>query len=134
MWERVYRTANAVALGFAAYLLALPILSPFAERLMPSLWACPYRRLTGHPCPFCGITTDVGRIYAGDAHHVSLNALSTALFAFLVFQVLWRVGLAIALRRSTASTEPNRFRTLLGVDAAGTASGLVLAVVALARN
>ena len=36
--------------------LALILLSPFAPRFASGLWSCPFKQLTGVPCPGCGAT------------------------------------------------------------------------------
>lgn len=55
------RTADRLGLGLGAYVLAAPLL---VRRGGPTF--CPYRRWTGHPCPFCGMTRSVARLTALD--------------------------------------------------------------------
>jgi Protein of unknown function (DUF2752) len=46
---------------------------------------CPFLRLTGHPCPFCGGTRSFAYIWQGDLFHaVRMYPLSPALFVVLV--------------------------------------------------
>lgn len=75
---RIYRIISAVVLGMCIYALLLPVISPFMNRLFPDVWTCPFLKLTGHECPFCGTTRDMHSIYKmniGGAGMFSLVAL-----------------------------------------------------------
>lgn len=56
---------------------------------------CPLRATTGVPCPFCGITRGVGRLFAGDiSGALSLNPASVLL-------VFGAIALLLFVRRAT---------------------------------
>ena len=76
---RTYRIISIVILAMCAYFFLLPIISPLMEKLMPGFWSCPFLRMTGHECPFCGITRGLGNLYSFDA----TNASTFTLIAFL---------------------------------------------------
>ncbi|PIE51521.1 hypothetical protein CSA37_10965 [Candidatus Fermentibacteria bacterium] len=56
---------NLVILGFLLWVMVFPVISPFMEELMPEIWQCSYRSLTGNPCPFCGLTGDMRKYISG---------------------------------------------------------------------
>ena len=93
--RRTYRIVNWVIFGLMLYLLALPFLSPPLEKCFPSVWGvCPYRELSGEPCPLCGMTRAVGAVLRGDFHRaVSLNPLSIFAVLFILSEVIFRVVL-----------------------------------------
>ena len=77
----VYRTVSIVILAVCIYFFLLPVISPFMERMLPEIWTCPFLRITGNPCPFCGITRGMGSIYSLDIGSASTIALMAALIA-----------------------------------------------------
>lgn len=32
-------------------------------KIIPDIWICPYQKYTGRDCPFCGVTTDLYRLF-----------------------------------------------------------------------
>ena len=81
---------SAALLGAALLLGALVPLEAWAQ--VPSL--CPFLRLTGRPCPTCGLTRSWAALLHGDleralAFHVGGPALLAGLAAFLGFWA-WR--------------------------------------------
>lgn len=50
--ERMHR----LGLRWGALALAVLLLAPAAPWLAGLLWACPFKTLTGWPCPSCGLT------------------------------------------------------------------------------
>lgn len=93
--RQTYRIVNWVIFGLMLYLLALPFLSPLLEKCFPSVWGvCPYRELSGKPCPLCGMTRAAGAVLRGDFHRaVSLNPLSIFAVLFILSEVIFRVVL-----------------------------------------
>lgn|GEM_PF-1235811 len=87
-----YRIANLVILGFLLYALLFPLLSPVMERLFPDIWRCQYKALTGKPCIFCGLTSDMNHILRGDAgdgfHNRSFPLFTGLYLAEWVIRVL----------------------------------------------
>ena len=45
-----------MALLWGAAALSLLLLAPFGPMLAGLLWACPFKEMTGWPCPSCGVT------------------------------------------------------------------------------
>jgi hypothetical protein len=90
--RRAYRIVNWVILGLMLYMLALPWLSPLFKKCLPSICGvCPYRELSGKPCPLCGMTRAVGAILHGDFQSgVSLNPLSIFAVLFMLFEAIFR--------------------------------------------
>ena len=54
--ELARRGRRQVALFWGAAALSLLALAPFGPMLSAMLWACPFKELTGWPCPSCGLT------------------------------------------------------------------------------
>lgn len=93
----IYRTISIVILALCLYGLLLPVISPVLSRWFPGVWTCPFLRLTGQDCPFCGITRGFSDIYAlnlGKASMVSMAALMVVLFeiVFRTFVMLTASG------------------------------------------
>lgn len=91
---RAYRIVNLVMLGLILYALVFTIVSPFMEKLLPSLWRCNYRAITGKPCPFCGLTGDMGSFLAsgcrsGSYENGSFPLLLRIYFGCLVLRVFF---------------------------------------------
>ncbi|HEV3232450.1 MAG TPA: DUF2752 domain-containing protein [Candidatus Dormibacteraeota bacterium] len=90
-----------------------------AARVLPGLWAqginpvppCPFRLLTGHPCPFCGATRSFCAMARGDvlaaAHFHPLGPLLfVAVIALTVAAAVVALrGGALALRLSPAARQ-----------------------------
>jgi uncharacterized membrane protein len=80
----------------AAALLAPAIVDVEHFHLIPF---CPFRTLTGLPCPLCGMTRALSHLWRGEWDEaVALHALSPMVFTLLVVVVLvelwrgWRGG------------------------------------------
>lgn len=70
---RTYRTVNLVILGLLLYVLFFSLISPYMERIFPTLWRCNYKALTGEQCPFCGLTGDMRNYLFAGRQHAPIN-------------------------------------------------------------
>ena len=62
---------------------------------------CPFRLITGHPCPLCGSTRAVGALCAGDIRAAwDLNPFGVAA-TFLVASLVLPPGLGVTLRAAS---------------------------------
>jgi len=67
-----------------------------SNRLVTGPVLCPFRLVTGHPCPFCGSTRALGAMCAGDVQQAwSLNPLAV---------LVWLLAVTFWLRPSWAQT------------------------------
>lgn len=99
--REAYRIANWVLLLLSLYALCFPLLSPQLAKFFPAaISTCWYHARTGTPCPFCGITRDIGRFTVGDFVQAKrLNALSLPFFFLFIFELLWRALLLFSALR-----------------------------------
>ena len=65
------------------------------EKLIPGFWTCPFLKITGHECPFCGITRGLGNLYAFDMS--SASVLSMLAFLAVLIEAAFRVMLILFL-------------------------------------
>jgi len=81
---------RAIYTGMAVSLLAAPALSPRTVESGPVL--CPFRRLTGLPCPGCGMTRSFVAVAHGDIGSAfAYNRLGPLLMAIFVIAVGWKL-------------------------------------------
>lgn len=74
---------------FAAAGFLLAVLWYFTPPAEPHIQLCGYHWLTGHPCPFCGLTRAIFALAKGHwSEAVRFNALSPLGFAML-FGLFW---------------------------------------------
>ena len=81
-----------------------------ASALHVTLPPCPFLRLTGHPCPFCGGTRSFAYMWRGDVGHASaLYPLGPVLFfgALLAIPI---VAAAVIADRTVMLRLPDRLR------------------------
>lgn len=64
--DKRYRIFNWTVFGFVCYMAALPVFARAMRFLLPQIWRCSYLRMTGQPCPFCGTTGDLARLWHGN--------------------------------------------------------------------
>ena len=94
---------RGVALRAAAAIALLVLLWSFSPPADPRFRLCPFHWLTGHDCPFCGMTRAMFALAKGHFREaLGFNKLSPLGFA-MVFSLfwdtscngrLWRVGIA----------------------------------------
>ena len=78
---RIYKIVSIIVLGLCAYGFLLPIIFPIMSKMLPQLWTCPFLRITGHECPFCGITRGVTDLY-------SLNFDGASVVSMIAFMII----------------------------------------------
>ena len=95
-----YRIFNWTVFGLLCYMAALPVVGRVMRFLLPQLWHCAYRSMTGRLCPFCGTTGDLARLWHGD--FALRNPMTPFLAAFLAAELVWRIVLLCRRRHSLA--------------------------------
>jgi uncharacterized protein DUF2752 len=84
-----------------------------ASALHVTLPPCPFLRLTGHPCPFCGGTRSFAYMWQGDLRHASLlYPLGPALFVGTLLAIPL-VAAAVLSGRTVRLHVPERLRRTL---------------------
>ena len=78
---KIYKIISMVVLGLCVYGLLLPVISPVMNKILPQVWTCPFLRVTGHDCPFCGITRGVTDMY-------TLNFDGASIVSMITFMVI----------------------------------------------
>jgi len=78
---KTYKIISIVVLGLCIYGFLLPIISPIMSKMLPQLWTCPFLRITGHECPFCGITKGVTDLY-------TLNFDGASVISMIAFMII----------------------------------------------
>ncbi len=108
--NRRLSTLDALGLvGLAGFLVARYI--PVA-RLIP-FWGCTFRKVTGYPCPGCGLTRVADRFAHGDflgALKVNpLGTLTASLFSMAVVGMLVHLAFALPLPELTFNSRETRW-------------------------
>ena len=80
------RTENMALLGVGVLQVGLHLAG------LPG-WACPFKQLTGIPCPGCGLTTATGQLFHGNF----LASIQTHAFAPIFLVAFMIMALAIIL-------------------------------------
>ncbi len=76
------------ALGVAVFLVVIALL-PFTAQGLPFMPICPFKGITGLPCPLCGGTRAAHALLQGDlGRALYLNPLAIPVVAVLVMAVL----------------------------------------------
>ncbi len=78
---KIYKIISIVVLGLCVYGFLLPVISPIMSKMLPQLWTCPFLRITGHECPFCGITRGVTDLY-------TLNFDGASVVSMIAFMII----------------------------------------------
>jgi hypothetical protein len=82
------------------------VFEPSADGIAGPAWPCPFRALTGLPCPACGATRSVVLFAHGDARFMHYNPWWVA-----VLLAAWACGLGLLVARS-AGLRTARWRDL----------------------
>ena len=86
--------------GLAALSVAGALPAPL-ERLTALLTSCPWRAITGSPCPLCGVTTAALALFQGDVEaSLALNPAALALAPLALSQPPYRLLRALRPRLS----------------------------------
>ncbi|WP_294502121.1 DUF2752 domain-containing protein [uncultured Victivallis sp.] len=93
-----YRILNWTVFGLLCYIAALPVIARGMRFLFPAVWKCSYRSMTGNPCPFCGTTRDLAKLWRGEFDF--LNPVTPYLAAFLLAEFAWRIVLLLCRKSS----------------------------------
>lgn len=99
---KVYKVVSIVVLGLCLYGFLLPLISPIMEKMLPRIWVCPFLKITGSECPFCGITRGVTNLYRIDFNRASI--LSMVVFLLVLVETAFRTMVILTvsgLRRKT---------------------------------
>lgn len=97
-----------IGLGLLAVFAIAWFLNPYdsqgqplqmATHLQLGLPPCNFHRLTGYPCPSCGMTTSFALLVRGDVmNSLRANAAGTLLASFLVLVLPWCLASAVCRR------------------------------------
>lgn len=80
---KFYRVTSIIMLGLCIYGFLLPVISPVMEKLLPGIWMCPFLRIVGQDCPFCGITRGISSIYRLQLENASFISMFVFLLALI---------------------------------------------------
>lgn len=97
-----YKIISIVITAMCVYFFLLPLISPLMEEILPKIWTCPFLRITGRECPFCGITRGVGDLYSFDIG--SASVLSMIAFLAVLLESAFRVFLILFISSMSRKT------------------------------
>ena len=120
-FAKAYKIISIVILGLCIYGFLLPLISPVMEKLVPNIWICPFFRITGAECPFCGVTKGVSGIYRLDIDGAS--TVSLIIFLALIIETAFRAMIILTIPSV-------RERTLKSIVTADVIYHVLLAVLA----
>ncbi len=120
--EAVDGSGRQLGLLWGAVALLLILLSPLAPALASGLWSCPFKSLTGFPCPTCG----TGRAALALARFDPIHALVHHPLPALAWMAFIVAGLVAGVRALQCRPLPRIRRLPVWVK--------VAVVVAVAAN
>ncbi|MDX1357749.1 MAG: DUF2752 domain-containing protein [Clostridia bacterium] len=120
---KVYKIISIVILGLCIYGFLLPLISPVMEKLVPNIWICPFLRITGTECPFCGVTKGVSGIYRLDIDGAS--TVSLIIFLVLIIETAFRTMIVLIM----PSMRERTLKSIVTADVTYHALLVVLAAV-----
>lgn len=94
--QEKYKSFNITIILLTLLFILVPFLAFITKSIIPNtydLLRCPYYKLTGNPCPFCGITTDFKNFLFGNLFVYKYNILSVPLFLSGIFELFFRMTL-----------------------------------------
>ncbi len=100
----IYKVISIVILGLCIYGFLLPLISPLMEKMLPHIWTCQFLRITGRPCPFCGITNGITNLYRMNFNGASI--LSMIVFFLVLVETAFRTMVILTvsgLKQKTVS-------------------------------
>ena len=94
-----YMYINIVFLILCIYIIFFPFFAQLLENIFPALLQCPYKEITGKPCPLCGGTRYIANI--GTAFHdITYLFNFFGIFMICVFiEIISRIYIIIRIKR-----------------------------------
>lgn len=90
--QRNYIYINWIFLGLAIYVISFPIISAYITSIFPTLLQCPYKTLTGSPCPLCGGTryfANLTQVFYDPSYLLQpFGIIAIAIMAEFVFRII----------------------------------------------
>lgn len=108
---KIYRTISIIILVLCIYGFLLPLISPVMEKLLPGIWICPFLRIVGRDCPFCGITRGVSSIFHLQFEKASF--ISMFVFLLTLIEVAYRTVIILTVKELKQKT----INILISIDA-----------------
>jgi Protein of unknown function (DUF2752) len=128
--QRADRSRNLLLLGTLIAWLLYTRSFWFLSQAHLTAPTCPFLRLTGHPCPFCGGTRSFAYLWNGDLRHaVLLYPLGPLLFALVVAAVPLLIRALLFRRDLTLPAKVVRPAAALGAGLLVASWGLKLTVL-----
>lgn len=93
--RKVYNIFNWISISGLIYVMLLPLISIPMNWLCPQLWTCSYLRITGNPCPFCGLTRDFSACFTGN--ETRYNPCGDIYLLVIISLLLFRIVAIIAI-------------------------------------
>jgi len=92
---KIYKIVSIVVLGLCLYGFLLPLISPIMEKMLPRIWVCPFLRITGSECPFCGITRGITNLYRLKFDNASV--ISMIVFLLGLIEIAFRTMIILTV-------------------------------------
>ena len=94
-----YMYINIVFLILCIYIIFFPFFAQLLENIFPALLQCPYKEITGKPCPLCGGTryiANIGTVF----HDITYLFNFFGIFMICVFiEIISRIYIIIRIKR-----------------------------------
>ena len=119
--KRIYQIVSIIVLALCIYALILPFIAPVMERVAPRLWTCPFLRMTGRECPFCGITTGARAIFRFDLSGAGMSSL--VVFLVVIIETAYRLMVILSIKNL-------KHKTVVRIIIADVSAHTLLAVAA----